>query len=161
MHSLVEELSLLLAQKNMRLVTAESCTGGMIAAVMTDRSGSSAVFERGFITYSNESKIEELGVKSETIESYGAVSEQTAAEMAKGALENSHADIALSVTGIAGPNGGTPEKPVGLVYISIVLQDKEPQISRNLFEGGRTTIRQATVEKALELLIENVGSKFA
>ena len=161
MHSLVEELSLLLTQKNMRLVTAESCTGGMIAAAITDRSGSSAVFERGYVTYSNEAKIEELGVKSETIETHGAVSEQTAAEMAKGALKNSHADIALSVTGIAGPNGGTKEKPVGLVYIGIALQNKEPHIIKNLFEGDRTSIRQATVEKALELLIETVGTRAA
>lgn len=161
MHSLVEELSLLLTQKNMRLVTAESCTGGMIAAAITDRSGSSAVFERGYVTYSNEAKIEELGVKSETIETHGAVSEQTAAEMAKGALKNIHADIALSVTGIAGPNGGTKEKPVGLVYIGIALQNKEPHIVKNLFEGDRTSIRQATVEKALELLIETVGTRAA
>jgi PncC family amidohydrolase len=159
MHSLVEELSLLLTQKNMRLATAESCTGGMIAAAMTDRSGSSAVFERGYVTYSNEAKIEELGVKSETIETYGAVSEQTAAEMAAGALKHSHADIALSVTGIAGPNGGTQEKPVGLVYIGIALQNKETHVVKNNFDGDRTTIRQATVEKALELLIETLGTK--
>ncbi|HEU4838827.1 MAG TPA: CinA family protein [Micavibrio sp.] len=159
MHSLVEELSLLLTQKNMRLATAESCTGGMIAAAMTDRSGSSAVFERGYVTYSNEAKIEELGVKSETIETHGAVSEQTAAEMAKGALKHSHADIALSVTGIAGPNGGTEEKPVGLVYIGLALQNKEPHIVKNNFDGDRTTIRQATVEKALELLIDILSTK--
>ena len=157
MHSLVEELSLLLTRKNMRLVTAESCTGGMIAAVMTDRSGSSAVFERGFVTYSNESKIEELGVKSETIETHGAVSEQTAREMAEGALKHSHADIALSITGIAGPAGGTDEKPVGLVYIGIALRNQPANIFRNLFEGDRTTIRQVTVEKALELLIEKLS----
>ena len=161
MHSLVEELSLLLTQKNMRLATTESCTGGMIAAAMTDRSGSSAVFERGYVTYSNEAKIEELGVKSETIETYGAVSEQTAAEMARGALKHSHADIALSVTGIAGPNGGTEEKPVGLVYIGIALQNKEAHIVKNNFDGDRTTIRQATVEKALELLIDTLGTKQA
>lgn len=157
MHSLVEELSLLLAQKNMRLVTAESCTGGLIAAAMTDRSGSSSVYERGFVTYSNESKIEELGVKSETIGTHGAVSEQTAREMAQGALKHSRADIALSVTGIAGPNGGTDEKPVGLVYIGIALPNKEPYTVKNLFEGDRTSIRQATVEKALELLIEKLS----
>jgi len=156
MHSLVEELSLLLAGKNLRLVTAESCTGGLIAAAMTDRSGSSAIFERGYVTYSNESKIEELGVKSETIETYGAVSEQCATEMAQGALKNSHADIALSVTGIAGPNGGTPEKPVGLVFIGIAQPNKSPHITKIIFEGDRTSIRQATVEKALELLIEKL-----
>ncbi len=161
MHSLVEELSLLLAGKNMRLVTAESCTGGMIAAAMTDRSGSSAIYERGFVTYSNEAKIEDLGVDSATIESYGAVSEQTAHEMALGALNNSHADIALSVTGIAGPNGGTKEKPVGLVYIAVALQNKEPVVIKNNFDGDRTSIRQATAEKALELLIEIISTDVA
>ncbi len=161
MHSLVEELSLLLASRNIRLVTAESCTGGMIAAAMTDRSGSSSLFERGYVTYSNESKIEELGVGSATIETYGAVSAQTAIEMAQGALKNSHADIALSVTGIAGPSGGTDEKPVGLVYIGIAQHNKDPEAIKNNFDGDRTSIRQATVEKALELLIERLGTSAA
>lgn len=157
MHSLVEELSLLLAQKNMRLVTAESCTGGMIAAAMTDRSGSSAIFDRGFITYSNQSKSDLLGVNVQTLEIFGAVSESTAKEMAEGALRNSQAEIAVSVTGIAGPTGGTDEKPVGLVYIGIAIKDKSAHVTKNLFEGDRTTIRQATVEKALELLIEKLS----
>lgn len=161
MHSLVEELSLLLASKNIRLVTAESCTGGMIAAAMTDRSGSSSLFERGYVTYSNESKIEELGVSSATIETYGAVSAQTAIEMAQGALKNSHADIAVSVTGIAGPSGGTDEKPIGLVYIGIAQHNKDPEAIKNNFDGDRTSIRQATVEKALELLIERLGTSAA
>ncbi len=157
MHSLVEELSLLLAQKNMRLVTAESCTGGMIAAAMTDRSGSSSIFDRGFITYSNQSKSDLLGVNVQTLEIFGAVSESTAKEMAEGALRHSQADIAVSVTGIAGPTGGTDEKPVGLVYIGIAIKDKSAHVTKNLFEGDRTTIRQATVEKALELLIEKLS----
>ena len=161
MHSLVEELSLLLTQKNMRLATAESCTGGLIAAAVTDLSGSSSVFERGYVTYSNESKIEELGVQSSTIETYGAVAAQTAIEMAQGALKNSHADIALSVTGIAGPNGGSDEKPVGLVYIGIAMHNKDPEAIKNNFDGDRMSIRQATVEKALELLIERLGTSFA
>lgn len=161
MHSLVEELTLLLLDKNMRLATAESCTGGMIAAAMTDRAGSSAVFERGYVTYANEAKIEELDVKSETLETYGAVSEQTAAEMAQGALKNSHADIALSVTGIAGPRGGSDEKPVGLVYIGIAMPNKAPYVSKNNFTGDRASIRQATLEKALELLIERLGTAIA
>lgn len=157
MHSLVEELSLLLAGKNMRLVTAESCTGGMIAAAMTDRSGSSSIFERGYVTYSNESKIEELGVQSSTIETHGAVSEQTAKEMAQGALKNSRADIALSVTGIAGPNGGTDAKPVGLIYIGLAITN-QPLIARQYnFTGDRTSIRQQTVESALELAIEKLS----
>ena len=161
MHSLVEELSLLLEGKNMRLVTAESCTGGMIAAVMTDRAGSSAVFERGYVTYANEAKIEELDVKSETIENYGAVSAQTAIEMAQGALKNSHADVAVSVTGIAGPNGGTDQKPVGLVYIGIAFHNKAPEAIKYNFDGDRASIRQATVEKVLELLIERIGTQTA
>lgn len=158
MHSLVEELSLLLEGKNMRLVTAESCTGGLIAAAMTDRSGSSSIFERGYVTYSNESKIEELGVQSSTIETHGAVSEQTAKEMAQGALKNSHADIALSVTGIAGPNGGTNAKPVGLVYIGFAMQNRPPIAMQYNFTGDRTSIRQQTVESALELAIEKLST---
>ncbi len=157
MHSLVEELSLLLLEHNMRLVTAESCTGGMIAASMTDRSGSSAIFERGFVTYSNQSKIEELGVSTSTIENYGAVSEQTASEMAEGALKHSHADISVSVTGIAGPNGGTPEKPVGLVYICVGRANKSPQIFKHVFKGDRTSIRQQTLEQALNHTIASFG----
>lgn len=157
MHSLVEELTLLLLGKNLRMVSAESCTGGMIAAAMTDRSGSSSVFERGFVTYSNESKIEELGVKSETIETFGAVSEETAREMAGGALKNSHADIAVSVTGIAGPNGGTEQKPVGLVYIGVAIQNKSPVAWKHNFDGDRTSIRQQTMEQALTHLIAIFG----
>ena len=161
MHSLVEELTLLLLDKNLRLVTAESCTGGLIAAAMTDRSGSSEVFERGYVTYSNLSKIEELFVQEETLEMWGAVSAQTAIEMAQGALKNSGADIALSVTGVAGPTGGTDEKPVGLVYIGIAQKDKTPEAIKNNLDGDRTSIRQATVEKALELLIERLGTSVA
>ncbi|PZO88133.1 MAG: damage-inducible protein CinA [Micavibrio aeruginosavorus] len=159
MHSLVEELSLLLLNKNLRLASAESCTGGMIAAAITDRAGSSALFERGFVTYANEAKIEELGVQSATIETYGAVSEQTAIEMAQGALKNSHADIAVSVTGIAGPGGGTDLKPVGLVYIGIAQHNKNAIAYKNNFDGDRRSIRQATVEKALELLIETLSTR--
>lgn len=158
MHSLVEELSLLLVNSRLMLVTAESCTGGMIAAAMTDRPGSSSSFERGFVTYTNDSKIELLGVRSETLAQFGAVSEQTAAEMAEGALKNSRAHIALSVTGIAGPTGGSADKPVGLVYIGIARKDMETQVVRNLFDGDRASIRQATVEKSLELLIEKIGT---
>lgn len=161
MHSLVEELSLLLTKKNMRLVTAESCTGGMIASAVTDRSGSSAIFERGFVTYSNEAKIEDLGVKSETIETHGAVAIETAREMVTGALKNSHADVAVAVTGIAGPNGGTDEKPVGLVYIAVALQNLEPIVTKNNFDGDRESIRQQTLEKALEQLIDMLDNKVA
>jgi len=161
MHSLVEELTLLLLEKNLRMVSAESCTGGMIAAAMTDRGGSSAVFERGFVTYSNEAKIEELGVNAQTIATHGAVSETTALEMAQGALAHSRADIAVSVTGVAGPTGGTALKPVGLVYIGIAVKRGTAQAFKNNFDGDRTSIRQATVERALELLIERLGTSVA
>ncbi len=161
MHSLVEELTLLLLDKNLMLVTAESCTGGLIGASMTDRPGSSAVYDRGFITYTNDSKTELLGVKKETLEKFGAVSEQVVAEMAEGALKNSRGNIALSVTGIAGPSGGSDEKPVGLVYIGIATTNDKTTTHKNLFEGDRTSIRQATVEKALELLIERLGTAIA
>jgi PncC family amidohydrolase len=160
MHSLVEELSLLLVSKSMILATAESCTGGLISAAITDRAGSSAVFDRGFITYTNQSKMDLLGVSPNTLAQHGAVSEETAKEMAIGALKHSHAQISVAVTGIAGPTGGTPQKPVGLVYIAIA--DKSgADATKNIFEGNRTAIRQATVEKALELLIERLSSKIA
>ena len=161
MHSLVEELSLLLLQKNMIMTSAESCTGGLIGAAITERAGSSALYDRGFITYSNQSKMDLLGVCPETLEKFGAVSEQTAAEMAQGALQNSAAHISVSVTGIAGPSGGNTEKPVGLVYIGIALKDGGTQVVKNQFDGDRTSIRQATVEKALELLIERLETKTA
>ncbi len=157
MHSLVEELSLLLMEKKLRIVTAESCTGGMIAAAMTDRSGSSSIFERGFVTYSNEAKIEELGVSPDTIKQYGAVSENTASEMASGALSHSHADIAVSVTGIAGPGGGSDEKPVGLVFIGIARQNQPPQVFKHIFKGDRAAIRQQTLEQALTHIIDSFG----
>ncbi len=105
------------------IATAESCTGGMIAAALTDVAGSSAVFERGFVTYSNQAKVEMLGVAIDTLRDNGAVSLQTAAEMAQGAVRHSKADIGVSVTGIAGPGGGTPEKPVGLVYLAFAGKD--------------------------------------
>lgn len=158
MHSLVEELTLLLLDNGMRLATAESCTGGMIAAAMTDRAGSSAVFDRGFVTYSNESKIEELGVRAETIEAHGAVSGQTAREMAEGALGKSRAHLAISVTGIAGPGGGSAEKPVGLVYVGIAASGRQTQVHRLDLEGDRRSIRQETLERALELAISSFGS---
>lgn len=161
MHSLVEELSLLLAQNNMVLTTAESCTGGLIAAAMTDRAGSSALFDRGFVTYSNQSKIDMLGVSHETLETFGAVSENTAREMAFGALSKSSATIAVSVTGIAGPSGGSDEKPVGLIYIGVARKDGKCHVTKNMFEGDRTSIRQATLEKALALLIESLEKSVA
>lgn len=152
---LVETLSNHLESKSMTLVTAESCTGGMIASAMTDRAGSSSVFERGYITYSNEAKHECLDVPADTLKTYGAVSEQTATAMAQGALNNSKADIAVSVTGIAGPRGGSAEKPVGTVYIGIATEN-DAFAEKHNFTGSRENIRNQTVTTALKTLIEQV-----
>ena len=135
------------------LVSAESCTGGMIAAAMTERAGSSSVFERGFVTYSNDSKMELLGVPAATIDKFGAVSAETAEAMALGALKFSRAHIAVSVTGIAGPSGGTDEKPVGLVYIGWGARNNI-QVKEHHFKGDRTAVRQQTAEAALKHLVD-------
>ena len=116
-----------LKKNNLSLATAESCTGGGLSYWVTSIGGSSHWFERGFVTYSNEAKVEQLSVNPTTIENYGAVSEQTACEMAEGALANSNADITVSITGIAGPNGGTPEKPVGTVWIAMPRLNSPPK----------------------------------
>jgi nicotinamide-nucleotide amidase len=136
------------------LATAESCTGGLIAASLTDIGGSSDVVDRGFVTYSNEAKHEMLGVPTEMIEKYGAVSEQVALAMATGALVHSRASMALSVTGIAGPGGGSKEKPVGLVWFGLALKGREPVAVRHVFEDkGRASIRMAAVEAALQMAL--------
>lgn len=157
MLSLVQVASETLRSQKLVLVTAESCTGGMISAAFTDLSGSSDIFDRGFVTYSNEAKMWMLGVSSATLVKYGAVSEQTAKEMCEGALGNSLADVAIAVTGIAGPTGGTAEKPVGLVYIGLAGKNKNTQIFRHIFEGDRQAVRQLTVEQALEHLMSFIS----
>lgn len=132
--------------------TAESCTGGMIIAHLTDIAGSSAVVDRGFVTYSNEAKMDMLGVKAATLEAFGAVSSQTALEMAAGALAHSRAAIALAVTGIAGPDGGSAEKPVGLVWFGLALKDQSAISEHRIFDNrGRDFIRRETVRHALEM----------
>ncbi len=140
----------------MKLATAESCTGGMIGAALTDVAGSSDYFERGFITYSNESKHELLGVSSDILRSHGAVSAETAAEMVAGALHRSHADIAVAVTGIAGPGGGSIEKPVGTVYIGWGLRGLPCVTMHHLFDGDRAAVRQQTVEAAIQHLLKAI-----
>ena len=135
-----------------RLATAESCTGGMVAARLTDIAGSSDVVERGFVTYSNEAKIELLGVSAELIQHYGAVSAQVARAMAEGALAHSRADIAISITGIAGPGGAVPGKPVGLVYLAVASKGRDTKAERQHFDGDRPAVRGAALERALELL---------
>lgn len=143
-----------LKQSGMRICCAESCTGGMIAAAITDIAGSSAVFSRGFVTYSNQAKINMLGVKPETLNLYGAVSGKTVSEMASGAITASEdeADFAVAVSGIAGPDGGTVEKPVGLVYICVLKKGEVGQVTRYVFDGDRRSVRTQTVENALKTI---------
>ncbi|MEM8839837.1 MAG: CinA family protein [Pseudomonadota bacterium] len=135
------------------VATGESCTGGLIAAALTEIAGSSAVVDRGFVTYSNEAKNALLGVPESLIEDHGAVSAEVAEAMVIGVLQSSRADHAVAVTGIAGPGGGSDEKPVGLVYISAASRGKAPLVSKELFgDIGRTEVREATVSRALDLL---------
>ena len=131
------------------IATAESCTGGGIAQAMTEIPGSSAWFDRGFVTYSNQSKIQMLDVNQETIETYGAVSRETAAEMVTGALNHSPADCAVAVTGIAGPEGGTEEKPVGIVFLAWKFRDKDCILRKKIFSGSRHFIRLQVVHYAM------------
>ena len=151
---LVDKLFAKLEKKSWMVVTAESCTGGMIATAITEKPGSSAYFERGFVTYSNQAKMDCLGVSPDTLEKYGAVSPQTAVEMAEGALENSQAKVAVSVTGVAGPGGGTPQKPVGLVHIGFAIRGGIAQSKAFNFNGGnRQEIRLQTTRAALQILL--------
>lgn len=152
-NALIDQLFEKIKQKDWSLATAESCTGGMIACAITDKAGSSCVLERGFVTYSNQAKIDCLGVTPETLEQYGAVSEQVASDMAQGAIKNSDADIAVSVTGIAGPNGGTDGKPVGLVYIGCCVKGNEPTAHEFHFDGDRASVRQQTAYEAFKILL--------
>ncbi len=156
MQDLVKDLSDALRMQNKKLVTAESCTGGMIASAMTDLAGSSDVFERGFVTYSNDAKHELLNVKNETLDQFGAVSEETAAEMVSGALNNSHADIAVSVTGIAGPSGGSDEKPVGTVCFGLAEKGNTVRAQTQVFSGSRSEVRDASTKHALSIVLESL-----
>ncbi len=146
--------------KGMMVATAESCTGGMVAAALTDVPGSSAVAERGFVTYSNEAKVDMLGVPMELIDLHGAVSAPVARLMAIGALINSRADIAVSVTGIAGPDGGSDSKPVGLVWFGLADRDGKTRIERRVFaEGSRDFVRTKATETALHLILTRLNSE--
>ena len=142
------------AQKeNVMIALAESCTGGMIAAALTDISGSSAVLDRGFVTYSNQAKIDILGVSNVTLAQHGAVSEQTARAMVDGTLNAAPtADLALSVTGIAGPSGGNPDKPVGLVHFACQHRDLPQTHAMHIFIGNRQMVRQQAVHAALMMI---------
>lgn len=153
MNQLTLELGNRLKKKAWKLVTAESCTGGGLAYAITEISGSSDWFERGFVTYSNIAKHELLGVKNTTLQAFGAVSEQTAREMAEGALQHSEAQLALAITGIAGPTGGTPEKPVGTVWFGRAGIDVETLVVCKIFAGNRQQVREQAIQSALEILI--------
>jgi len=153
-YALAKELYDILKEKGLILATAESCTGGLIGGALTAVPGMSECYGFGVVTYANEAKEKLLGVKHETLETVGAVSPEAARQMAEGALNLSQSDIAVAVTGIAGPGGGTAEKPVGLVYIGIAQKDKETFVVKNIFSGTRDEVRHSTVCKALELLKE-------
>jgi nicotinamide-nucleotide amidase len=144
-----------------RLATAESCTGGLIAACCTDLAGSSNWFERGFVTYSNEAKTELLGVDAAVIAAHGAVSEPVARAMATGALRHSRADWAVAVTGIAGPTGGSPDKPVGTVWLAWCSPDGTAQAECHVFSGDRASVRAQTVACALRGLIQRISDASA
>ncbi|WP_457936870.1 CinA family protein [Mesorhizobium sp. 10J20-29] len=140
------------ARRKILVATAESCTGGMIISWLTDIPGSSSMVDRGFVTYSNEAKMEMLGVSADTLEAHGAVSQETAAEMADGALEHSRAGITIAVTGIAGPDGGSEEKPVGLVWFGLAMTGRPTATEKRVFQNlGRDHIRRETAKHALEM----------
>ncbi len=149
---LIEKLN----EKHMTISTAESCTGGMIGACITSVSGASNVYNEGYITYSNDAKEKNLGVPHTTLETYGAVSEETAREMADGVRKKSNADIGIAVTGIAGPGGGTAEKPVGLVYIGVATKDNV-ETHKFIFSGDRDAVRKSTVENAIRLALDKLA----
>lgn len=151
---LAHTLGHMLHEKGWMLSSAESCTGGWLAQVVTAIPGSSAWFDRGFITYSNQAKKELLGVRAETLEAHGAVSEETVREMASGALAHSSAQISAAISGIAGPGGGTPKKPVGTVCIGWAVAGQSPQSTTCRLSGDREEIRSRAVAAALRGLIE-------
>ncbi|MDA0781113.1 MAG: CinA family protein [Rickettsiales bacterium] len=145
-----------LRKREYRLATAESCTGGLLSAALTEIPNSSEVFERGYVTYSNESKVELLTVPTYYIEDFGAVSFQTAIAMAEGALLMSRADISVSITGVAGPDGGTRRTPVGTVYIATAYQGHETVYELHSFSGSRNSIREKAVFTALEMILKRI-----
>ena len=156
--TLEERVVALMQEKRLTLAVAESCTGGMLSSRIIDVAGVSDVYKAGFVTYANEAKQNLIGVKEETLLQYGAVSEQTAREMVLGAIKVAKADMAVATTGIAGPGGGTKEKPVGLVYIACGSAD-DVVVERCLFDGSRSEIRQASVAHALGMLYREIMKK--
>ena len=149
-------------KKKIRIATAESCTGGLISGCLTEIAGSSSVFDRGFVVYSNDAKMTNLDVSRKTLQDFGSVSAETALEMALGALRASNADLALSATGIAGPDGGSTEKPVGIVYLGIALRkDNQCLTIEHKFKGDRVSVRLQTIEAALNAMKKQISEQKA
>ena len=151
---LARRLGVLAKKRKIDVVTAESCTGGGVATAMTRISGSAKWFERGFVTYTNIAKMEMLGVSQDTLKKHGAVSEEVAIEMARGALQHSHADVSVAITGIAGPTGGVPGKPVGTVHFAWGVRGGPVQARRFRFDGDRVAVRLQSVYVAIQGLID-------
>jgi nicotinamide-nucleotide amidase len=151
-----EELVRRLTEKHWMMATAESCTGGLVAAAITDVSGSSAVLDRGFVTYSNAAKVEMLAVPHELILAHGAVSAEVARAMAEGAVKHSQAQIGVAITGIAGPNGGSDLKPVGLVHFACATPSRTVHLEKRFGDLGRDGIRKAAVATALQLVLDSI-----
>jgi nicotinamide-nucleotide amidase len=158
LYALAEELGRSLAARGWMLALAESCTGGWIGQAVTMVPGSSKWFDRGFVTYTNDAKQAMLGVRAQTLVRHGAVSEQAVLEMAAGAIERSTATIAVAVSGVAGPDGGSPDKPVGTVWIGWALRDGRQWARRFLFQGDRDSVRRQSVIRALQGLTEASGA---
>jgi nicotinamide-nucleotide amidase len=154
--NLLAEFAQEMLNNKLVLATAESCTGGGIANWVTEISGSSAFFDRGLVTYSNQAKHEMLGVKEQTLEQFGAVSEQTAIEMVSGALTRSAANVAVSVTGIAGPTGAVEGKPVGTVCFGLQFEGKEAQVTTQYFDGDRAQVREQSIIFALQWVLQGM-----
>ena len=153
---LVRRLAVALPQRRWMMATAESCTGGLIAGACTDLAGSSAWFERGFVTYSNQAKMQKLGVPEALLAQHGAVSEAVACAMAEGATRHSAAQVSLAVTGVAGPGGGSPDKPVGTVWFAWVVNGQTSS-ERLRLDGDRAAVRAATVQHALQGLLARLA----
>ncbi len=156
LHEITHALARVLIKNHWHLSTAESCTGGMVAASITELAGSSEWFERGYVTYSNQSKSEDIDVSQNLIEQHGAVSDQVARAMALGAKQNSGSDLSLSITGIAGPTGGSPEKPIGTVCFAWALANDQIVSETKQFEGNRQQIRQQACDFSLRKLLSLV-----
>lgn len=156
--SLARRVVVRATERGLTIATAESCTGGLVAAAITEIAGSSAVLDRGFVTYSNAAKMRMLGVDAATLDAHGAVSRETALEMARGAVEQSDAAMSVAITGVAGPGGGSDDKPVGLVQFAAMGPGGLVHVERRFGDIGREAVRRASVEQALEMLLERLGA---